>query len=96
MKLKISKRASSDLEEIYIYGCINFGEDKANEYANLIKDRLYMICDNPEIGRLDTKVNPAIRRFEIEHHIVFYDIENENIFVVRLLHKSTDYIHHLI
>jgi len=96
MKLRISKLASNDLEEMYLYGHINYGEDKANEYANLIKDRLYMICDNPEIGRLDTKVNPAIRRFEIEQHIAFYDIEDNHIFIVRILHKSTDYIHHLI
>lgn len=92
MNFKLSKQASQDVEEIYLYGFINFGESQADEYSFKMHNCIDLICSNPEIGRLDTRANPAIRRFDFQSHVIFYDIEDEVIFVIRILHRSVDYV----
>lgn len=95
MNFKLSKQASQDVEDIYLYGFINFGEHQADEYSFKMRSCIDLICSNPEIGRLDSRTNPAIRRFDFESHVMFYDIEDNVIFVVRILHRSVDYVAHL-
>jgi toxin ParE1/3/4 len=95
MKLKISKAASQDIENIYLYGFLTFGEGQADVYMCALSKRFELLCSNPEIGRLDARVNPAVRRFDFESHIIFYDAEDDHILVVRVLHKSMDFVKHL-
>ena len=93
--IKFSKQASQDIEEIYLYGFINFGEEQADLYAFKMQEFLEMMRSNPEIGRLDTRVNPVIRRFDFENHVIFYDINDTTIVIVRVLHNSMDFVKHL-
>jgi toxin ParE1/3/4 len=95
MDFKLSKQASQDIEDIYIYGFINFGESQADQYSTKLLKCFDLLCSNPEIGRLDSRVNPAVRRFNSESHVVFYDIEDGALFIVRILHRSVDFIQHL-
>ena len=94
--LKFSQQASRDIDEIYLYGLINFGEDQADIYFEKVKNLvLETLCCNPEIGRLDTRVNPAIRRLDFESHVIFYDVTETDIVIVRILHASMDFVKHL-
>ena len=95
MRYVLSTAASIDLEEIYLYGFIQFGENQADEYVLSIENKLNIICDNPKIGRLDKRVNPAVRRFECESHVIFYDVHEGYISVIRILHGATDYVQYL-
>lgn len=99
MQYKLSKAASQDLENIYLYGFIHFGEKQADAYAyayaETLESRINIICSNLEIGRIDTRVNPAVRRFESEIHVIFYDIYDDHILIVRVLHGATDYVQYL-
>tara|TARA_E500000331_G_C16773901_1_gene505032 strand:- start:84 stop:380 length:297 start_codon:yes stop_codon:yes gene_type:complete len=93
--IKLSKQASIDIDEMYLYGFITFGEDQADLYSEKIKNCLQTLQQNPEIGRLETRVNPAVRRFDIERHVIFYDLTDTDIVIVRIIHCSTDFIRHL-
>lgn len=94
--LKFSQQASRDIDEIYLYGFINFGENQADLYSEKMKNLiLETLCRNPLIGRLDGRVNPAIRRFDFESHVIFYDVTDTVIFIVRILHGSVDFVKHL-
>ncbi len=93
--IKFSKQASQDIEEIYLYGFISFGEEQADLYAFKMQKFLEMMRSNPKIGRLDTRVNPAIRRFDFENHVIFYDENDTAITIVRILHGSMDFVKHL-
>ena len=90
--LQFLQQASRDIDEIYLYGLINFGEDQADLYSEKMKRfMLETLRHNPEIGRLDTRVNPAIRRFDFERHVIFYDVTETEIVIVRILHGSFAY-----
>lgn len=96
MNYKLSNAAAQDIEEIYLYGYIQFGEAQADIYASMLENRIALICANPKIGRVDSRVNPAIRRFECERHVIFYDLLVDHILIVRILHGATDYVQHLL
>ncbi|MDH5723014.1 MAG: type II toxin-antitoxin system RelE/ParE family toxin [Alphaproteobacteria bacterium] len=94
--LQFSQKASRDIDEIYLYGLINFGEDQADFYSEKMKKlMLETLRHNPEIGRLDTRVNPAVRRFEFESHVIFYDVTETEIIIVRILYGGMDFVKHL-
>jgi toxin ParE1/3/4 len=95
MRFKLSTQASHDVEDIYLYGYINFGEEQADLYSSRMHKCIEILCANPEIGRLDIRVNPAVRRFDFESHVIFYDIEADSILIVRVLHRSMDFVQHL-
>jgi toxin ParE1/3/4 len=95
MRFFLSKQASLDIEDIYLYGFLNFGEEQADLYSSRMQKCVDILCANPEIGRLDTRINPAVRRFDFESHVIFYDIEDSAIFIVRILHRSMDFVQHL-
>lgn len=95
MHFKFSTQASRDVESIYLYGFINFGEEQADLYSLRMLRCVDILCANPEIGRLDIRVNPAVRRFDFESHVIFYDIEAGSIIIVRILHRSMDFVQHL-
>lgn len=92
MHFKLSTQASHDVEGIYLYGFINFGEEQADLYSLRMQKCIGMICANSEIGRLDVRVNPAVRRFDFESHVIFYDIEADSILIIRVLHRSMDFV----
>ncbi len=92
MKLVFLSRASLDLEEIYQYGFDTFGELQADEYAASLDNCFQTILKDPEIGRLDTRVFPAVRRHEHKNHVICYDILNGEVVIVRLLHKSMNFL----
>jgi toxin ParE1/3/4 len=95
MRYQLSKAAAQDLEDIYLYGFMQFGEAQADRYAAMLEERIQLLCDNPLLGRIDAAINPAIRRFECESHVIFYDLTATHLFLVRILHGATDYLRHL-
>lgn len=95
MHFKLSTQASHDVEDIYLYGFINFGEEQADLYSLRMHKCIDILCANPEIGRLDIRVNSAVRRFDFESHVIFYDIEADSILIIRVLHRSMDFVQHL-
>lgn len=95
MRLHLSRRAAQDIEDIYLYGFINFGEAQADLYAQKISQTFDILCAHPDIGRLDTRVNPAVRCFSCESHVIFYDVQDDLILIVRILHRAMDFMRHL-
>ncbi len=95
MNCRFTRAAERDIEEIYRYGLIQFGEMQADRYAQGMGECFDLICGNPGIGRLDTRITPAVRRFEFKSHVIFYDIEQDAIRIVRVLHGAADFVRHL-
>ncbi len=92
MKHVLSKLAARDLEDIYLYGDIHFGRRQADTYAAKLTSCIETICAHPEIGRIDKRSNPAVRRIECGSHVIFYDVYSDHIVIVRVLHNAADYV----
>ena len=78
----ISKKAVSDLEEIWLYTVKNWSVTQADCY--------YSICMNIDSGKSMDHVREGYRASKVKSHLMFYRVNNDTIEIVRILHKRMD------
>lgn len=88
--LVISPRALDDLKIIFQYGVNNWGRVKATSYLDHLKERLWHLTEYPEIGGSRHNLLPLMRSLVVKHHVVFYQIREQQIIVIRILHGRQD------
>ena len=101
-KLRFSKLAVRDMENVLIYTLNHFGERKHREYRELLKQALKEMAANPR--RWPARQRPEIHRdawtFHIERrgkkarHFFLYRIYDDFVEIGRLLHDSMDIEEH--
>ncbi|MEQ9346949.1 MAG: type II toxin-antitoxin system RelE/ParE family toxin [Thalassospira sp.] len=91
----LSKKADADLEGIYIYSCETFGTSRATDYFLSLRDCLNRIAASPHIGRDAGFLHPDMHSHHHERHMIYYLIEGNGIFVVRVLHDAMDELRHI-
>jgi len=91
MKYKISSKAQSDLINIWEFTLDNWSVDQADQYYNLIIDKIRDLCNKPDLGRKYDQIRKDYWGINIKSHIVFYKINKEEIIeVIRILHQRMD------
>ncbi|MFS4468227.1 type II toxin-antitoxin system RelE/ParE family toxin [Maribacter sp. 2210JD10-5] len=92
----ISVKARSDIKSIAKYTLNEFGEIQSLRYAKGLKKILSELTNNPELGRRYVAVkNQMLLRYRYKSHFIFYYIDGETIFVVRILGGKMDFPQHL-
>jgi toxin ParE1/3/4 len=86
----ISKKAVSDLEEIWRYTVEKSSTEQADRYYNLIFDEINYICKNIEAGKSMAHVRKGYRASKVKSHLIFYRVLNDTIEVIRILHERMD------
>ena len=87
----ISKKAVSDLEDIWLYTFEKWSIEQADRYYNLIFDEIKYICKNINAaGRSIDHVRKGYRASKVKSHNIFYRIINDTIEVIRILHERMD------
>lgn len=92
---KLSNKSIEDFEHIYEYTYLNFGENKADTYTNDIEKCLLLLSHSPQIGRSLDNIKKGIYRHDHENHSIFYRIESNFIFIIRILHQQMNPVLHL-
>ena len=92
----ISFKARSDIRSIAKCIIKEFGESQSLKYANGLKEILSELANNPELGRRYVAVkNQMLLRYRFKSHVVFYYIDPNGIFIVRILGGMMDFPMHL-
>ena len=86
----ISKKAVSDLEEIWLYTVEKWSIEQADRYYNLIFDEINYICKNINAGKSMEHVRKGYRASKVKFHFIFYRVLNDTIEVIRILHERMD------
>lgn len=86
----ITKKAVSDLEEIWLYTVEKWSIDQADRYYNLIFDEIQFICKNVNAGKSMEHVRKGYRASKVKSHLIFYRIQNNVVEVIRILHERMD------
>ena len=86
----ISKRAISDLEEIWLYTVEKWSIEQADRYYNLIFDEITYICKNINAGKSMEHVRKGYRASKVKSHYIFYRVLNDTIEIIRILHERMD------
>jgi len=86
----ITKKAVSDLEEIWLYTVEKWSIEQADRYYNLIFDEINYICKNNIAGKSMEHVRKGYRASKVKSHFIFYRVINDTIEVIRILHERMD------
>ena len=92
----ISKKAISDLEEIWLYTFENWSVDQADHYYNLIFQEIQFIRKNIASGTSMEHVRKGYRASKVKSHFIFYRIQNNVLEIIRILHEQMDIENRLI
>lgn len=90
LKIRLSKTAENDLENIWRYTLVNWSENQAQKYISLIEQGLHLLLDNPFLGKLRPDIKAWYRAFQIEKHLVFYLVSDNYIDVLAIPHIRMD------
>jgi len=92
-KYVITKKAISDLSEIWNYTFDRWSENQADKYYQIITDSFQEIADNPDIGGRYEEIADELCGLRVGRHIVFYrkiQFERKEIEITRILHERMD------
>ena len=82
--------ASDDLGEIFRFSMRKFGRDVAKDYLAGLQATIARLGGHPEMGPAQTGLTPSMRAIPYRSHRVFYTLEDDTVFVIRILHHAMD------
>lgn len=87
----ISRKALSDLEEIWLYTLEKWSIEQSDRYYNLIIDEIENISKSTNAGKSMEHIRKGYQASKVKSHLIFYRISNEELIeVIRILHEQMD------
>jgi len=88
---KITEKAGSDLESIWLYTFQNWSIEQADRYYQLMMNDIVFLSENPSAGSIADHIRKGYRVSRVKSHLIFYKYDPEGfIIVIRILHCSMD------
>lgn len=81
----LSNAAGKDLEEIYEYSFLEFGEQRADAYFESLEECLQKLAEIPTLGMDISTLRDGYLRFVHQRHSIYYKTLKHGIIVVRIL-----------
>lgn len=95
LTFQLSTNSKRDLEAIYKYTMQNFGVEQANFYVTSFDKTFKNLTINPLAGTIRDELKRGLLSIRHKEHAIFYRIKPKQIWVVRVLHGSRDFVRHL-
>jgi toxin ParE1/3/4 len=89
-RIRVTRRARADLDEIWSYIATNGSAESANRFIDSLIDRLLLIVASPEMGRMREELQPGMRSFVIDPYVVYYRQIPSGVVILRVLHGARD------
>ena len=87
MAHRISPRAATDLDEIWLYVAKESGSvEVANRLIDRIANRLLAISRFPQLGRLREEFGSGYRSFAEGEYVIIYALEGSDVLALRVVH----------
>lgn len=87
----LSRAALEDLKAIAVYTQQKWGKSQRRVYAQQFDTAFHLLADNQETGNTCDHIRRGYRKFPNGSHVIFYrSIGNNEIQIVRILHKRMD------
>lgn len=92
--VKLTPKASQDLEDIWYYGYPHFGEEQADRYISKISGIFQVMSDN-NIGTPRPELGEYICALPVERHMLYFLQTDYEIIVILILSQHQDAGRHL-
>lgn len=90
----LTSEAQDDFVDIRFYTQQQWGETQRDRYEVTLLQAIAALADFPEVGRRSPEHFSGCRVRPVEHHVLFYRIEDDIIVVIRILHERADPAQH--
>ncbi|MDQ9159034.1 type II toxin-antitoxin system RelE/ParE family toxin [Citrobacter portucalensis] len=87
--VKLTPKASQDLEDIRYYRYHHFGEEQADKYINQISD-IFQVMSDHNTGTPRPELGEYICALPVERHIIYFLQTDTEIFIIRILSQHQD------
>lgn len=94
-RVLISNAAQNDLATIWRWTLDQFGESQADRYLDSLVEVMESCADSPARGRDRSEIRDGYRSVLVGRHVVFYQFDDAQLVVQRVLHGSMDFDAHL-
>jgi toxin ParE1/3/4 len=94
--LELSDEAYDDLIDIQNYTLLEYGESQMEKYSDILEQALEHILYYPLSGHSRIDVPEKYLTWQVEEHILIYRVENNIIYLVRVLHKKMNFLKWLV
>jgi toxin ParE1/3/4 len=95
MNYHISKRAATDLTEIWFYTANKWSNIQADKYYNELIESFETIATNFETGKPADNIKIGFRKLKINSHFVYFNkSKTGTIEIKRVLHQKMDVERH--
>jgi toxin ParE1/3/4 len=84
----LSDKADDDLSQLYEYGILHYGQERADRYYNGLIERFEELAENPRFGQAVDHIRPGYRRSVYGRHSIYYRIDPDVVVIVRILGRQ--------
>ena len=91
MSYTLSSKAEDDVVSIFVEGAREFGIDQAQAYHLSLSNVFELLSKNPELAQQRFEINPPVRIYPFQSHLIVYLIDDSDILVIRVRHQKEDW-----
>jgi toxin ParE1/3/4 len=91
LRLRFSNESLQDIEDIEVYGVLNFGIAASSKYLARLKSGIDHLTYFPELARPHPDLKANARALPIGVHIIIYRISDEHLDVIRIVHHRQNW-----
>jgi toxin ParE1/3/4 len=89
-RLRLSSAAETELEAIDAYSFEQFGDEVAASYMHGFDELFDLLRRYPLAGKDTCELGKGIRSLTHRSHRIFYQVNKDQILIVRILHHAID------
>ncbi|MBT5107114.1 MAG: type II toxin-antitoxin system RelE/ParE family toxin [Rhodospirillaceae bacterium] len=88
--LRVSDSAKADLKQIGNYTRRKWGAAQTRKYLGGLRDKFKALTNSPGLGAPRDEIATNLRALPVGKHIIYYRETDDNLEILRVLHKSMD------
>ncbi len=92
---RLTADAQADLIDIRCYTLKQWGAKQSQKYFFELRQTLLVLSETPTIGKLRLEVGDDVFSFPYVSHVIYYTLDNQQLVVFGVLHKSMVPLLHL-
>jgi toxin ParE1/3/4 len=93
--IALSRRAQTDLDEIWEYSAERWGIERADRYVGDLRRAIETLASSPSRGRREVFREIEYVKRTSGSHVIYCRATPHGLRVVRILHQNMDHVRHL-
>lgn len=91
VRYRLTPKATSDLESIWLYSAETWSADQADRYTDDLERIFEMLAAMPTMARERTEFVPPVRLHVHGRHLIVYTVNEAGIAILRILGSDQDW-----